>query len=218
MGKRLIGWLDLEGRGQSDILYLEAATKWSTTGSCHGTCRVKHLYLSVASSRWQSALSSAVQKTPNWGGPVDYREGKAATRRNPEWLGKQANRNCMKLNMGKSHSCPWEWRAPCRSTGWGLPAALLPRGAWEPSGHPGGQWTEHEPKVCFLHNLVMGAQHIDWGVIIPLSSSLQKPHLSTICSFPAEFSPSFPITLAGNTGKQSGDVRGMGTRLLLQHL
>lgn len=217
MGKRLIGWLDLEGHGQSDILYLEAATKWSTTGICLGTCCVKHLYLSVAWSRWQSALSSSVQKTPNWGGPVDSCEGKAATRRSPDGLGKQANGNLMKLNMGKSHSCPWGGAAPCRSTGWGLPAALLLRGAWEPSGRPGGQWAEHGPMVYFLHNLFMGAQHIDWGVITALSSSL-KPDLNTVCSFPAEFSPSFPITLAGNTGKKSGDVRGVGTRLLLQQL
>lgn len=43
MGKKMIEWLDLEGHGPADMLYLESATKRGTSG----ICRVKHLHLSV---------------------------------------------------------------------------------------------------------------------------------------------------------------------------
>lgn len=114
----------------NQMLYLEAASKWGT-GICHGTCRVSHLYLSVTWNRWQSALFSCAEDA-KLRGTSWCPWGKAATKRKPDRLGKQANRNLLKLNMGKSDSCPWEGRDPCRSTGWGLPAALLPRGTWEP--------------------------------------------------------------------------------------
>lgn len=103
-------------------------------------------------------------------------------------------------------SSPGEGRAPCSSTGWGAALLLREEEHGDPDGL-GGQQAERERAACLMHDSIQGSSHRSTAsrvrrVIVTLSSALRRAHLDTVSSFLTKLSPSSPITLAANTGKQ----------------